>query len=125
MPNLVHSLDATNIHLLCNNLTGQPLYTIHDCFATTANNMFILEDRVKSAFISIYFSKGNYLEKMHNSIIEQINSYVSITSKPDGNDYVTINNKDYLVPKIPKPFTNPALVNVFIDGLKRSKFFIS
>ena len=125
MPNLVHSLDATNIHLLCNNLTGQPLYTIHDCFATTANNMFILEDRVKSAFISIYFSKGNYLEKMHNSIIEQINSYVSITSKPDGNDYVTINNKDYLVPKIPKPFTNAALVNVFIDGLKRSKFFIS
>lgn len=63
MPNLVHSLDASNVHLLCNNLTGQPLYTIHDCFATTPNNMEFIEHCVKDAFIKIYFSSGNYLEK--------------------------------------------------------------
>ena len=62
--------------------------------------MSIIEDKVKKAFISIYFCKGKYIDTMHNSI----NSYVGIISKPDGNDYVTINNKDYLVPKIPKPF---------------------
>lgn len=64
---------------------------------------------------------------MHNSIIEQINSYIPIISKLDGNDYVTINKKkkDYLVPKIPKPFTNPELVTVFVEDLKKSKFFIS
>ena len=125
MPNLVHSLDASNIHLLCNNLRGQPLYTIHDCFATTANNMSALENQVKSAFISIYFSEGNYLEKMHNSMIQQINSYVPIWGLPGDNEYVTINNKDYLVPKIPKAFTDPKLVKDFVNGLKRSKFFIS
>jgi DNA-directed RNA polymerase len=68
MPNLLHSLDASNIHLLCNNLSGQPLYTIHDCFATTANNMVVIEQEVKKTFIEIYFSSGNYLVKMHNNI---------------------------------------------------------
>jgi len=28
MPNLVHSLDASNIHILCEKLNNQPLYTI-------------------------------------------------------------------------------------------------
>ena len=50
---------------------------------------------------------------MHNSIIEQINSYVFIISKPDGNEYVMINKKDYLVLKLFKPFTNPELVFYF------------
>ena len=66
--------------------------------------MSIIEDKVKKAFISIYFCKGKYIDTMHNSINEQMNSYVCIISKPDGNDHVIINNKDYLVPKIPKPF---------------------
>ena len=64
MPNLVHSLDASNIHLMCKNLTGIPIYTIHDCFASTCNNMSIIENKVKTSFIEIYFKDGNYLEKM-------------------------------------------------------------
>lgn len=47
MPNLIHSLDASNIQLLCKFLNENeikiPLYTVHDCFASTANNMSILE----------------------------------------------------------------------------------
>ena len=125
MPNLVHSLDASNIHLLCNNLSVQPLYTIHDCFATTANHMSYIENKVKTAFISIYFSEGNYLEKMHNSLIEQINSYSPIITKEDGKAYVRIERKVYLVPNVPEAFTNQELVNVFVKGLKNSKFFIS
>ena len=57
MPNLIHSLDASNIHLLCNKLVASQnqlplrsgpnaannnilqgnIYTIHDCFATSPN----------------------------------------------------------------------------------------
>ena len=124
-PNLVHSLDASNIHLLYNKLTGQPLYTIHDCFATTANNMEFIEHYVKDAFIKIYFSNGNYLEKMHYSIIEQINSYSPIVTKSDGNEYVIIQDKEYIVPKLPKSFTNQQMVDIFVNGLRKSKFFIS
>jgi hypothetical protein len=49
MPNLIHSLDACNIHLLVNELLEGnknrilPLYTIQDCFASTPNKIFILE----------------------------------------------------------------------------------
>jgi DNA-directed RNA polymerase len=125
MPNLVHSLDASNIHLLCNNLTTQPLYTIHDCFATTANNMTTIENQVKNAFLNIYFNEGNYIEKMHKSILEQINSYTTIFSKSDRNNYVTIDKKEYLIPNLPTPFTEPKLVEVFVNGIKKSKFFIS
>jgi len=57
MPNLIHSLDASNIHLLCEKLKDIPLYTIHDCFASTPNNMEVIEKMVKFAFIEIYFKK--------------------------------------------------------------------
>ena len=124
MPNLVHSLDASNIHLMCQNLSGIPIYTIHDCFASTANNMSIIEYKVKTSFIEIYFKDGNYLEKMHNHLIEQIKSYNNTIIK-DGNEYIEINNVDYLLPKIPEAFINNDVLNIFIDGIRRSKFFIS
>lgn len=54
MPNLVHSLDASNIYLLVDAIandypnTTYPIYTIHDCFASLPNNMLDLEDRIKT-----------------------------------------------------------------------------
>lgn len=120
MPNLVHSLDASNIHLLCENLTNQPLYTIHDCFATTANNMEFIENNVKNAFIKIYFSNGNYLEKMHNHIIDQIKSYASpeVITNFEGKEYIIIDKEEILLPIIPKAFTNKEMVDIFICLLK-------
>jgi DNA-directed RNA polymerase len=125
MPNLVYSLDASNIHLLCNKLAGQPLYTIHDCFATTANNMEFIEQEVKETFIKIYFSSGNYLEKLHQNILEQIKSYSAFVSIIDGKEYVTIDNKEILLPTLPQSFTNKKMVDIFIKGIQNSKFFIS
>jgi len=64
MPNFIHSLDAANIHILLNNLALDydiPVYTIHDCFATTPNNMKLLEYKVKEAFIEIYFKDEGFL----------------------------------------------------------------
>lgn len=40
---MIHSLDAANVHILIRKMTeirsDIPLYTIHDCFATTPNLM--------------------------------------------------------------------------------------
>ena len=83
IPNLIHSLDAANIHLLVNDLTeikeikNLNLYTIHDCFATTPNNMKIINDKLKSAFIKMYFDL-NFINLMHDSFIYQINSITNI-----------------------------------------------
>ena len=76
MPNFIHSLDAANVHLLLNNISELklPIYTVHDCFAGTANNMFTMEKLVKEAFIEIYFNEEGYLLKLHKHFTDNIKS---------------------------------------------------
>src|SRR5882762_5986359 len=76
MPNLIHSLDASNIHLIIPKLKNIPIYTIHDCFATSVNNMVLLDFVVKSTFINIYFGDFNFMESMHTQLIKQITDNV-------------------------------------------------
>jgi DNA-directed RNA polymerase len=127
MPNLIHSLDASNIHLLCKNLKDIPLYTIHDCFASTANNMEIIENKVKITFIEIYFADSNYLEKMHKNLIDQIKSYIDKDDIQIINteEYINIDKKLYKLPILPEAFINKKIMNTFIEGIMRSKYFIS
>ena len=85
---------------------------------------------VKNVFIKIYLADSNYLEKMHNNFIDQINSYIPIDNIIYENDDIFIlikkNNKDMKLklPNLPKGFTNKEIVNKFIDGIKKSKYFI-
>lgn len=46
-PNLIHSLDATTIAILYNNLDNIDLYTVHDCFAVTAKQVSLLIFKLK------------------------------------------------------------------------------
>jgi DNA-directed RNA polymerase len=65
IPNLIHSMDAINIHLLIskimeglnksNNDKNINIYTIHDCFATTPDTMNLINQTVKAVFIDLYF----------------------------------------------------------------------
>ena len=86
--------------------------------------MSIIEDKVKTSFIEIYFKDGNYLEKMHKHLIDQIKSYNNTIIKEDI-EYIEIDNVLYILPKIPEAFINNGVLNIFIDGIRRSKFFIS
>jgi hypothetical protein len=131
MPNMVHSMDAANIHILVNNLIrdGHKLsfYTIHDCFATTPNNMSILNDYTKAAFMEMYL-ESNYLEKFHRSILEQISSF-GVTVVRVENDGICYLSGDHVleIPKFPKDFIDTWNKNksVFIEGLKKAEYFIS
>jgi DNA-directed RNA polymerase len=55
VPNLVHSFDASNISLLIKGLDDVQnninMLTIHDCFATDANNVDLMVLHVKMAFM--------------------------------------------------------------------------
>ena len=129
MPNLIHSLDASNIHLFIHKLKNEPVYTIHDCFATTANNMGKIENYVKEAFIEIYFKDGNYLEKMHNHILEQIKAYTDneVIEDNKGDKYIKINDSaDGIVriPDIPQQFISNQYRDQFIKGIFKSIYFI-
>jgi DNA-directed RNA polymerase len=150
MPNFIHSLDAANVHLLLHNLINNPIpvYTIHDCFASTPNNLLLVERRVKEAFIDIYFKEIGYLEKTHGDIINQINKsyeiiyiddkegrkcFVDLTSvnfitsqnyEDNMLDFYQINHDKFIeIPKLPEPFKNTQLTD-FIKGLLKSKYFI-
>ena len=124
MPNLIHSLDAANIHLFIKKISNMPIYTIHDCFASLPNNMNILEILVKQAFIEIYFKDGNYLKTMHDHILKQIYSYTDVMRNSNGEEYIKVNGKDYVIPQIPNSFLDNKVMNEFIKGLQNSKNFI-
>ena len=58
---------------------------------------------------------------MLNHLIEQIRSYTNILITEDGEEYININKKVILIPKI----LNSEVAKIFIDGIKKSKYFIS
>lgn len=74
MPNLIHSMDGSTITLLSKRLKTlgiKNIYTIHDCFATTADNVSIINELVREAFCEIY-SDERFLLKLHQFFIQYI-----------------------------------------------------
>lgn len=74
MPNLVHSLDGTSLALLLDSFFKEGLYniyTVHDCFGVTANNVSPLLENLKLAYIKIY-SNETYLIKLDKCIRNNI-----------------------------------------------------
>lgn len=114
MPNFIHSLDASNIHILIKKIKSilpvvpsrraegleeietNPinLFTIHDCFATDASSMQILELLVKISFVEIYFTQ-NYLEFIHKSFIKQIEGITELF-KDDNGLYILVPSEEQL-----------------------------
>jgi DNA-directed RNA polymerase len=125
MPNFIHSLDAANVHLLLLKLSDLkkpcPVYTIHDCFASSPNNMGFLEEQVKQAFIEIYFRDEGYLRILHQGIIEPINSTIGIINI-EGKDYIDHESR-LPIPDLPSAFKIKD-TSEFIKGLLNSKYFI-
>ena len=119
MPNFIHSLDASNIHILIKNIQKYlpkqniNLYTIHDCLASDQKNIGLIELLVKHSFIELYF-KHNYLNKIHDSFIDQIKENneifeetVIINNKSVKQNYLLLlNNKSNLekiiIPELPQ-----------------------
>ena len=91
MPNLIHSLDATTIALLYKDYKNIGcLYTIHDCFATTANHVPMLIDVLKSVYLKLYSSE-DYLLQFDKLVRININSRF-------GNKVFELNDTEVRVP---------------------------
>lgn len=79
MPNLIHSLDASSLALLVKyfrDLKNKDkqifnFYSIHDCFASTANNVSTLLEFTLVVYKLLYFD-DKYLINFHKGIIDQI-----------------------------------------------------
>jgi DNA-directed RNA polymerase len=152
IPNFIHSMDASNIQLLVKRLIAKNegvfnLYTIHDCFATTPDFMKTLNNEVKLAFIELYLN-FDYLDIMHNNILSQVKSFTTIYTDTninvdEGNDiystktleqeklegeykkFIIVNNKKILIPEKPNLSDWNKSRDIFINGIKKSLYFIS
>ena len=78
MPNLIHSLDAASLALLVDlyfnnskNAETKNIFTVHDCFGVTANNVENIMDLLKLVYTKIY-SDTQYLRKLDRGIIDYI-----------------------------------------------------
>jgi DNA-directed RNA polymerase len=93
MPNLIHSMDAATItHLISKMKKGMfcNIYTIHDCFATTACNIPQLNVLVRESFISLYADKS-FVKSLHKLFIEYILGNYSVKHiDPDNNEEISI-----------------------------------
>ena len=92
MPNLIHSLDGTTIAILFEdfNKIGS-LYTVHDCFATTADCVPYLINNLKSVYIKLY-SSNDYLVKFDSFVKNNLN-------KSFGDAVYTLNDTVINIPK--------------------------
>lgn len=135
MPNLIHSLDATTIAILYSNFKNVgPLYTVHDCFGVTANNVPRLILKLKLVYIQLYSSTG-YLKKFDTFVKTTINETCGDDIYKIGEDFVNIPSKRYklasyygearLPPKnykkVPMPNINSILnKSIDVDCVKKS-----
>ena len=144
-------MDASNIHLLIskimeglnksNNDHKINLYTIHDCFATTPDNMNLINKTVKAVFIDLYFDV-NFIENMHDSFVNQNSSYYDIKNEDVYENDILINKQYFYlddealevkkknkvkiyIPLKPVISNNEEVKRIFIEGIKKSLYFIN
>jgi DNA-directed RNA polymerase len=100
--NVTHSFDASNISLLIKSLLETQnninILTIHDCFATNANNVDIMAFHVKQAFVFLYLNR-NFINSYHSFILQYLEKlgYIIID-----NSYICINKKKTYIPEVPE-----------------------
>lgn len=110
LPNLTHSMDASNIYLLIRNIKKldniNNILTIHDCFATNANYIELLKYYVKLAFLNIY-KDNSFTENYHKDIINHLKNHGVNFNKDETEVLITthknkkIKNISYKLPNLP------------------------
>jgi len=124
MPNIIHSLDASSIALLYKAFSAEGfdnIYTIHDCFAVTANNVELLIDLLKGVYIKIY-SDDVYLADLDNYIKNTIiNTFGKNVFTSDFKYIYVGSNRE----RLPYPSIEKVLnLDTSINGLKYSQYII-
>jgi len=127
MPNLIHSLDATSLIILLHNYfdssNAHNIYAIHDCFASTANNMTKIVELLKISYLSLYGDE-NYLMKFDKNIRNTIKNQIGDDFDEDQLKIsYSLNNK---VINITYPDVNEIFrKNYNIELIKKSAYIIN
>jgi len=121
IPNIVHSLDASNIALLIKELIENQnninILTIHDCFATNGNNVELMILQVKLAFLLLY-SNNEFVKLYHNFIMEYLTKSGYLI---DDKNRIILNNQKIKIPETP----DFKIKNDFKENILGSQYFIN
>ncbi len=123
-PNLIHSLDASSLALLvdlyfnsnCNSVKN--IFTIHDCFAVTANNVDTVMDLLKLVYTKIYSDK-QYLRELD----KHIRGVIIHNYKESFNEQkleINVNDKIYKYPSVEEVLG----MTPFVLELKHSSYIM-
>lgn len=121
MPNIIHSLDASMVISIINNYNSYNFFSIHDCFATTANNIGFLNYIIRIAFIELYANEP-YINKLHNFIINYIkqNNYI-IEEEGKHTSYILLEGEKYYIPIVPKISD----MTLFLKEVKKAIYMVN
>jgi hypothetical protein len=97
MPNLVHSLDASSLALLSEDVFKytKNFYSVHDCFATTLAHTDELINSIRHVYLIIY-SNNNYLIKFDS----YVKDYIKNVGGHNVIEPIKVNNKWVKFPDI-------------------------
>jgi DNA-directed RNA polymerase len=97
-PNFIHTLDATTIALLFKNFDSKILYTVHDCFAVTADKVVGLKDQLKSIYLKMY-TEDAYLLNFDKFVRDSIkNTDPNAFDQDEKNIIIIYKGKEKIVP---------------------------
>ena len=131
IPNIIHSLDASHLsEIIINAFENKtfPILTVHDCFGTHPNYIYILQFRLKEEFINLYLD-NKFLKTFQKRIMQYIKDNNFLIVKENKNYYVLIdkniksdNNEQYEKLLIPKP---PIKNSLDIANIIKSKYMFN
>lgn len=109
-PNLIHSLDATTISLLYRDFKKiGPIFTIHDCFAVTADNVDKLISKLRLVYTELYSDAG-YLMRFDHVLRANINNKLGDKGfKIDSDTVYILSPNEKKIIELPFPDVNKVL----------------
>ena len=131
MPNLIHSLDATSLMLLCEKFMSMykivSIYTIHDCFFTTCdkvNNLLII---LRSVYTKLYYEEPclrNFDKCIINNILSSYGNQVTWNEEERTFTSIDKDNKEnkYILHYVDWVYGRKTVVNTRITKINRQKF---
>jgi DNA-directed RNA polymerase, mitochondrial len=121
MPNIIHSFDASNVVKAVEILRDKniEIFTIHDCFASQAANIYTLQHSVKLGFIKLYVT-GDVLSRFHDGCLRSLENRdpSRISVQPDLG-VVVIEGKSIKIPQV------PTVGKLDIPEIINSKYMVS
>lgn len=110
MPNLIHSLDAASMTLMFKSFhklskKNVNLFTVHDCFATTANNVPYLLSTITQVYM-FFYKDWNYMIQFDENMINNI-------IKNYGDKNASWDKEQRILKIMDKKFTLPKIENIY------------